>query len=43
MKFEYKRIDISTLDGLKRAERLKTNGWEIVHSGLFTVLMKKPN
>jgi hypothetical protein len=42
MKFEYKRIDISTVDGIKRAERLKANGWKIISTGLFSLLMESP-
>jgi hypothetical protein len=42
MKFEYKRIDISTVDGIKRAERLKSNGWTIIASSLFSVIMESP-
>jgi len=29
MKFKYKRVDTSTLKGLKTAERLQANGWTI--------------
>jgi hypothetical protein len=40
-RFQYRRIDISTLAGLKEAERLQANGWKAISGGLFTVLMEK--
>jgi hypothetical protein len=40
-KTEYKTVDTNTLKGLKHAERLKANGWQIVRSGLFTIQFKR--
>ncbi len=34
---KYKTIDVSTLKGLKQAERLHANGWKQVSVGLFTI------
>lgn len=41
MKYTYKRIDITTLNGLKKAEKLKTDGWVIVNSTPFTLIFEK--
>lgn len=41
MKTQYKRVDTSTLKGLKQAERLHLNGWKTVSVGLFTILFVK--
>lgn len=41
MKYQYRRIDISTLKGLKQAERLQARGWKLVGGGLFTIVMQK--
>lgn len=38
---KYITIDTSTLAGLKRAERYKRNGWQIVRSGLFLIYFSK--
>ena len=38
---QYKRVDTSTLKGLKQAERLKSRGWKIIQTGLFTILFEK--
>lgn len=37
MKFQYKRVDITTLKGLKQAERLKANGWTIIASSFLHI------
>ena len=34
---EFKIIDTRTIAGLKEAERLKNNGWEIGSVGLYTI------
>jgi hypothetical protein len=39
--YEYKRVDVSTLAGLKEAERLQARGWKSISGGLFTVLLEK--
>lgn len=38
---EYKMVDTSTLKGLRAAERLKANGWQIYRTGLFLVYFKR--
>ncbi len=38
---KYKTVEIHTLEGLKRAERLKANGWTIVRTSLFHIYFKK--
>jgi hypothetical protein len=38
---KYKRIDVTTLAGLKEAERLQARGWKPISGYLFTVLMEK--
>ena len=39
---KYKTIDISTIEGLDKAEKLNTNGWIVINSSIDTVqLMKK--
>lgn len=37
MKTEYRTVDTSTLEGLKKAERLKARGWTIARVGLFII------
>jgi len=37
MKVKHKTIDVSTIKGLKEAEKLKNKGWKIGSVGLFTV------
>lgn len=34
---EYRTVDTSTLEGLKKAERLKARGWTMYSVGLFIV------
>lgn len=41
MKYQYRRVDISTLAGFKIAERLQAQGWKPISGGLFTVLLQK--
>lgn len=42
--WEYKRVDTSTLDGIKQAEQLQAQGWSIYSAGLYLVdfQRKKP-
>jgi len=40
---QYKTVDTSTLNGLKRAEALKEQGWKIYRTGLFLVYFCKNN
>ena len=35
--FEYKTVDVSTLEGLKEADRLKASGWAMYSVGVFQV------
>jgi hypothetical protein len=37
MATEYRTVDTSTLEGLRKAERLKAHGWIIYSVGLFLV------
>lgn len=41
MKYQYRRVDVTTLAGLKAAERLQARGWKPVSGALFTVLLQK--
>ena len=41
MTYEYRRIDITTLKGLKQAERLQALGWKPISGYLFTILLQK--
>jgi hypothetical protein len=34
--FDYKKVDTSTDAGLKRAEKLQSQGWEVISGSLFT-------
>lgn len=38
---QYRTIDITTLKGLKTADRLVGNGWRIVRNGMFSVQLEK--
>lgn len=38
---QYKTVDTSTLEGLKQAERLKSQGWTIYRTGLFLIYFLK--
>lgn len=42
MRYEYKTESTHTLAGLRRAERLKANGWKIISSGLFLIQFERP-
>jgi hypothetical protein len=37
MQYDYKLIDITTLQGIKDAERLKAKGWDIKESSPFAI------
>jgi len=39
--FDYKKVDTSTLEGLKEAERLKEQGWKIVQTGLHILTFER--
>lgn len=40
---EFKMADTSTLAGLKEAERLQAEGWQIYRTGLFLVyFLRRP-
>jgi len=41
MRFEYMTIDTSTLEGLKKAERLHTSGWKTIRVGLFLIQFER--
>ena len=41
MKYQYRRVDVSTLAGLKAAERLQAQGWQPISGYLFTMLLQK--
>jgi hypothetical protein len=41
MKYQYRRVDISTIKGIKQAERLQSMGWKVISSGMFSVIMEK--
>jgi len=41
MKFKYKTIDTRIIDGIKKAEKLKEQGWKIINNGLFTIQFEK--
>jgi hypothetical protein len=44
MRFDYKTVDTSTLEGLKEAERLhQTEGWKIIRTGLFLIQFERKN
>ena len=38
---QYRRVDVTTLQGLKTAERLKESGWRVVSSTWWTILFEK--
>lgn len=41
MKIKYITVDTRTLKGLKRAERLKYNGWTVGSVGFYTIQFYK--
>jgi hypothetical protein len=41
VKIKYKTVDTRTLKGLKEAERLKMNNWEVGSIGFFTIQFYK--
>lgn len=41
MKFEYRTVDTSTLEGLKKAERLHQSGWKMIRTGLFLIQFER--
>jgi len=40
-RFEYRRMDTSTVAGIAAAEKLQANGWRVIQTGLFSVLMER--
>lgn len=42
MRYDYRRIETHTLEGLRAAERLHARGWKVIQSGLFSMLMESP-
>lgn len=38
---KYKRIELNSVENLKQAERLLANGWKIIQSSIFAVLLRK--
>ena len=42
MKYEYKRIVTNTLENLRKAEKLKEQGWKIISSSMFEIIFEKP-
>jgi hypothetical protein len=42
MKYEYRTIDTSTIQGLKAAEKLHLSGeWRIIANGLFSIQFER--
>jgi hypothetical protein len=41
MKLKYKRVDTSTVEGIRQAERLVALGWKVIQIGLFILLLEK--
>jgi hypothetical protein len=39
--FEYKRVELNSAANFALAEQLVAQGWKIVQSGLFSVLLEK--
>ena len=37
---KYKKVDISTEEGLRYAERLVRKGWKVISAGTFTILLE---
>ena len=40
-KFSYKTVNTKTVEGLKLAEKLKSDGWKIISTGLFNITFEK--
>ena len=40
-KYEYERVDVTTIDGIKRAEKLHEQGWKIISSSLFSIQFER--
>jgi hypothetical protein len=40
-KLKYKTIDISTLKGIKAAEKLQSKEWKIMSTGFYTIQFYK--
>ena len=41
MKTEYKRVELTTMNGYDLAEKLKESGWKEIYVGMFSVLFEK--
>jgi len=41
-RFEYKTVNIDTLDGLEQGVRLLATGWKIIRAGLCLVQFARP-
>lgn len=40
--YRYATFPMTNIEGIKKAERYKANGWETIRCGLFTIQMRKP-
>lgn len=38
-KIKFVTIDLCTISGVQRAERLKAGGWRMIRTGMFSALM----
>ena len=41
MKYKYITIDLRKLKGIKKAEEMKKNGWDIINVGFNTIQLQK--
>ena len=41
MKYKYITIDLRSIKGFEKAEKLKTNGWHIISVGFNTIQLEK--
>lgn len=42
VKTKYRRVEVTTVKGIRTAERLKANGWKIVGSSPWAINFYKP-
>lgn len=41
MKYEYQRIDLRSIEGIKKAERLREKGWKMLEVGIDCILFER--
>jgi hypothetical protein len=41
MRYKFITVELRSIKGIEKAERLKNNGWKIINSSLDTIIFEK--